>query len=61
MKRISGFKKIRLVPLKDFFDSIGQTRKSALAIAMSALPPDSDQTADIAGGPFRADFVAEVG
>jgi hypothetical protein len=39
MKRISGFKKIRLVPLKDFFDSIGQTRKSALAIAMSALPP----------------------
>jgi hypothetical protein len=23
---------------------------------MSALPPDSDQTADIAGGPFRANF-----
>jgi hypothetical protein len=24
------------------------------------FPPDSDQTADIAGGPFRADFVAKV-
>ena len=23
-KRISGFRKFRLVPLKDFFDSIGQ-------------------------------------
>jgi hypothetical protein len=23
--------------------------------------PDSDQTADIAGGPVRADFVAKVG
>ncbi len=32
----------------------GQTRKSALVAAMSAFPPDSDQTADIAGGPFRA-------
>jgi hypothetical protein len=48
-KRISGFRKFRLVPLKDFFDSIGQTRKSALATAMSAFPPDSDKTADIAG------------
>jgi hypothetical protein len=33
---------------------LGQKRKSALVTAMSAFPPDSDQTADIAGGPFRA-------
>ena len=33
---------------------MGQTRKSALVTAMSAFPPDSDQIADIAGGPFRA-------
>jgi hypothetical protein len=30
-----------------------QTRKSALATAMSAFP-DSNQTTDIAGSPFRA-------
>jgi hypothetical protein len=25
------------------------------------FPPDSDRIADMAGGPFRADFVAKVG
>jgi hypothetical protein len=33
---------------------LGQFQKSARANAMSAFPPVSDQTADIAGGPVRA-------
>src|SRR5664279_27458 len=32
----------------------GQLRKSAREDAMFRFPPDSDQTADIAGGPFGA-------
>src|SRR5450631_3235486 len=38
--------------------AVGQ--KSADANAMSAFPPVSDKTADIPGGPFRADIVAKV-
>jgi hypothetical protein len=29
-KRISSFRKFRLLPPKDFFDSIGQNRKSSM-------------------------------
>src|SRR4029077_11266688 len=39
---------------REFSHSLGQTRKLALVTAMSAFT-DSDQTADIAGGPFRSD------
>jgi hypothetical protein len=39
----------------------GQTRKLALATAMSAPPLESDQTADIAGGPSHAGYVPHAG
>jgi len=39
---------------------MGQFQKSALATRQVRFPPISDQIADIAGGPFRADFVAKV-
>jgi hypothetical protein len=50
-----------------FLPSLAQTSASGQSLpkraspAMSALPPVSDQIADIAWGPFRADIVAKVG
>jgi hypothetical protein len=41
---------------KDFFDSIGQSRKLAGSNGMSVLPP----TADVVGSPPRVRFVPIV-
>jgi len=48
-KRISGFRKLRLLPLKDFFDSIGQKQKYRRFKFISALP----QRTDIAALPWH--------
>jgi hypothetical protein len=44
---------------------MGDFRSGSISTKLGYLgdvrfPPDSDQTADITGGPFRADFVAKV-
>ncbi len=41
-KRISSFRKFRLLPPKDFFDSIGQSRHSDPASLTSGLPRSTD-------------------
>src|SRR6266481_6240997 len=41
-KRISSVRKFRLLPPKDFFDSIGQTEKFGCATEKSALPSRTD-------------------
>jgi hypothetical protein len=41
-KRIRSFGKFRLLPPKDFFDSIGQTETGAHRRDMSVLPPGAD-------------------
>jgi hypothetical protein len=53
-KRIRSFRKFRLLPPKDFFDSIGQSRPQQRAEPRSALPSIADITGTCARGQLRA-------
>ena len=55
-KRISGFKKIRLVPLKDFFDSIGQTETNRRVHVTSGFTPIPDINLARCNGGHRSRF-----
>ena len=52
-KRISSFRKFRLLPPKDFFDSIGQKQTSSCEYSVSALL----STANIYQGDGYVSFV----
>ena len=53
-KRISSFRKFRLLPPKDFFDSIGQNRKSSMRANVFRFAPESGHRAMQSACPFRA-------
>ena len=53
-KRISSFRKFRLLPPKDFFDSIGQNRKNSMRAYDFRFAPESGHCATESARPFRA-------
>ena len=55
-KRMSSFRKFRLLPPKDFFESIGQKTKYSQGADDFRFGPESGLKTDIAGGPVRANL-----